>query len=415
MNNDKPLIVFTYAPAGLGHIRVANALIESLPTDFNSVIFSPSDSAIESIHRFASLNIFARRIMEWLQNGQVQTIFTRFYRKYLKTHTGDLFLEFTSLIKSQKNIPKTIIVVSTHFSLSYQLGVIKEKLEKELNTKIYLVVQVTDDSPQYIWYTDTSDLIIAPSKKTAQELQKYGSSEHLKYVPIEVLPYPINPSLIKCLSDEKIILRQKQFDPKSNEPINIMIPVSGAAVGMKFFFKTIEKLRQLSNRFIFYVVCRKAPFTENFIKKIEHKDYINLYVSENYQEVVSMYNRVYQNNIISSEITKPSEQSFKALLNHNSIGGSFLFFAKPVGRQEYDNLKFLKKNHLLSSETRGIVLPTGTTNCANIIYKFYSTGLLLDTFKKFKSDENNFEIQPTGAILFWKTVLKKFSSSNLNS
>ncbi len=406
---DKPLIVFTYAPAGLGHIRVADALMESLPKDIDSVTFSPSYEAIQWIHRFSSLNIFARRLMEWIQHGTPQTIFTRYYRKYLKTHTGDLFLEFTSLIKSQKKIPKTIIITSTHFGLTYQLGSIKEELEKELNTKIYLVAQITDDSPQYIWYTDTANLIIAPSLKTAQILQKYGAKENLKEVPFQVFPYPIIPSFIKTLSPEKLISRQKQYTPKSDELINIIIPISGAAVGMKFFTRIMEKLHKLSDRFIFHVVCRKAPFTQDFIKDIDNKDYINLYVSESYQEIVHMYNRVYQNHVISSEITKPSEQSFKALLKPDSVGGSFLFFANPIGRQEYDNLKFLKKNGLLSNNSRAIVLPVGSTSSAKFIYKYYQKGILLDAFKKFKPDRDNFEIQPTGAILFWKAVLNYFN------
>lgn len=406
---DKPLIVFTYAPAGLGHIRVADAFMNSLPSSYPSITFTSTHVALESLHRFMSLNIFARRLMEWVQHGTPQKIFTRYYRKYLKNHTENLFLEFTSLIKSQKNIPSKIVIVSTHFSLSYQLGTIKEQLEKELNTKIYLIAQITDDSPQYIWYIDTADLIVAPSLKTAQELQKYGQNENLKYVPFEVLPYPINPLFVKELTETRLNNRQKQFDPNGNEPINIMIPISGAAVGMKFFTKTIDKLRQFSNRFIFYVVCRKAPFTQKFIKKNEGKSYINLYVSQNYQEVVHMYNRIYENYVISAEITKPSEQSFKALLNQKSVGGSFLFFATPVGRQEYDNLKFLKKNNLLSIHSRGIVLPHGSTKCANLIHKLYQNNTLLETFKNFKSDKTNFEIQPTGAILFWKTVLKKFN------
>jgi len=405
----KPLIVFTYAPAGLGHIRVADALMESLPPDVDPITFSPSYEAIEWIHRFSSLNTLARRLMEWIQRGTPQTIFTRYYRKYLKTHTNNLFLEFTSLIKSQPNIPKTIIIASTHFGLTYQLGSIKQKLEAELNAKIYLVAQITDDSPQYIWYIDTADLIVAPSQKTAQILQKYGRKEHLKEVPFEVLPYPIIPSFIKSLSQNEIISRRQQYDSKSVEPINIIIPISGAAVGMKFFTRIIDKLHKLSDRFVFYVVCRKAPFTEDFIKRIEGKNYVKLFVSENYQEVVHMYNRVYQNNVISSEITKPSEQSFKALLKTDSVGGSFLFFAAPVGRQEYDNLKFLKKNGLLSANSRGVVLPKGSTNSAKFIYKYYNSGIILDAFKKFKADETNFETKCTGAILFWKTVLKRFS------
>jgi len=404
----KPLVISTYAPAGLGHLRVTDALMEAIPSDFDSMIFCPSDEITETMHRFTSQNIVARRLMEWVQHGTPQKIFTRKYRNFLKNNITDLFLEFTSLIKSQKSLPKTIIIVSTHFGLSHQLGVIKEMLEKYLKTKIYLIVQVTDDSPQYIWYVDSADLIFVPSEKTARKLQAYGKKEGLKKVNFQVNPYPLLPTFSEILSELKIINRQEQYNPKKKTPINIAIPISGAAVGMSFFVQLMESLHNLSDRFNFYVVCRKAPFTKNFINQIKDKSYINLFISESYQEVVNMYNSVYKKNIISSEITKPSEQSFKALLNNKSIGGSFLFFAKPVGRQEYDNLNFLKRNDFLSSNLRATILPEDPINCAKFINETYQSGFLLRAFKKFKPVQNNPEIGDNGTILFWKIIEKKF-------
>lgn len=404
----KPLVISTYAPAGLGHLRVLDALMEVLPADFDSIVFSPSDETIESLHRIASQNILARKLMEWFQHGTPQTVFTKKYRNFLKNNVTDLFLEFTSLVKSQKTLPKTVIIVSTHFGLSHQLGVIKERLEKYLDIKIYLVVQVTDDSPQYIWYVDSADLIIVPSEKTAQKLQVYGKKEGLREVEFKVLPYPVIPSFSNSLSESKVSSRQDQYNPKSDETINIAIPISGAAVGMNFFIQLIENLRKLSNRFNFYIVCREAPFTKNFINKIKDKNYINVFISENYQEVVHMYNSVYQNNVISSEITKPSEQSFKALLDTKSIGGSFLFFAKPIGRQEYDNLNFLRRNNFLSSNLRATILPEDPIHCAKFIHRTYQSGFLLKAFKKFKSAPDSSEIGDNGAVLFWQTVTEKF-------
>lgn len=403
---DKPLIVFTYAPAGLGHIRVADALIESLPKKYDSLVFSPSDPSIESIHRFTSLNRSARRLMEWFQRGKPQTIFTRYYRKYLKTHTGELFLEFTSLIKTQPEIPKKIIIVSTHFGLAYQLGSIKKDLEKALNTEIFLVVQVTDDSPQYIWYVDTADLIIAPSQKTVDELENYGVKEGLKKVMFEVLPYPVLSLFAKRLSNPSLLNRRDQYNPKKKNPINIAIPVSGAAVGTDFFTILMERLHRYSKRFYFFVICRRAPFTQKFIDRCQQKKYINLYASESYKEVIYIYDTVYLKNVISSEITKPSEQSFKALLDNDSIGGSFLFFANPVGRQEYDNLDFLAKNNLLSSNPRGVVIPKDPIQAANLIWKYYNDGILLDNFDKFRPIHNHPEVRDNGSTLFWRTILK---------
>lgn len=404
----KPLVVFTSAPAGLGHLRVSDALREGLPSDFDSIFFSPTNDILESLHRFTSKNIPARKLMEWFQNGIPQGIFTRVYRNFFKKNTQDLFLEFTSLIKSQKNLSKTVIIVSTHFELSHQLGVIKEKLEKCLNIKMFLVVQVTDDSPQYIWYVDSADLIFVPSEKTAKKLQSYGRKEHLKEVEFKIIPYPVAPSFSKTLSESRLTSRQEQYDPKSKELINIAVPISGAAVGISFLYKLMENLHKLSNRFNFYVICRKTSFTQNFIDQIKDKPYINLFISENYQEIINMYKNIYQNNVISSEITKPSEQAFKALLNNDSVGGSFLFFANPVGRQEYDNLNFLKRNNFFSSNLRAIILPKDPINSSKFINKIYQSGILLKAFKKFKQINNDYDLGDSGVELFWKTIKEKF-------
>ena len=401
----KPLVVLTYAPAGLGHLRVTDALKDGLPSDFDWVIFSPGDPTIETIHRFTSLNSFARRIMEWFQGGAPQRIFTKYYRKYLKTHTENIFLELTSLIKSQPSIPSKIIIVSTHFGLAYQIGVLKESLEKELKTEIKLVVQVTDDSPQYIWYVDVADLIIAPSQYTVDELKKYGSQEKLKKIPFSVIPYPVNPVLSESLSDLEIFQRQEQYNPESKSRINIIIPISGAAVGTDFFINLTKKLHRLSPRFYFHIVCRQAPFTKNFINKIQDKKYISLYVSESYKQIVDLYNDIYKNNIIAAEITKPSEQAFKALLKSNSIGGSFLFFAHPVGRQEYDNLNYLNRNNLLSITKRGVKLPFGSSNSADFIARVFSSGSLFESFKEHQNDKAR---SINTVALFWKEIKDKF-------
>ena len=49
-------------------------------------------------------------------------------------------------------------------------------------------------------------------------------------------------------------------------------------------------------------------------------------------------------------MTKPSEQAFKALISPNQVGGVILLFTNPVGRQEYDNLNFLKRHLLIPSD-----------------------------------------------------------------
>ena len=403
----KTLIVFTYAPAGLGHIRVADALIGGIPAGYPYVEFSPSDKTTEPMHRFTSLNMPARHMMEFFQRGAPEALFTKLYTGYLKSHTDEMLEQFVQLVRKQKGQPEKIVVVATHFGLAYQLGAIKDRLAKELNTKINLVVQITDDSPQTIWYVDLADLIIAPSHKTKNALQTFAAKNHLKKVPIEVAPYPVDLDFARVLARDQSSKRANQYDPDKESPINIAIPVSGAAVGMEFFLHLMGHLHKKSSRFVFHVVCRKAPFTQIFLRKVGHRDYVKLYVYSYYKTVVDMYKRVYMENVISAEVTKPSEQAFKALLRADSVGGSFLLFAEPVGRQEYDNIDFLERHGLLSDDAnnrRGYILPYGSKASADLIWDLFNGGKLLKTFKNFSTPPQTDELGDNGVSLFWGIV-----------
>jgi len=405
---DKTLVVFTYAPAGLGHIRVANALIEAIPECLPYVSFSPSDTTTETMHRFSSINTFARRLMEFTQSGRAGYLYTKLYTKYLKTHTDDLLSQFIHLVLAQKFKPTKIVIIATHFGHAYQLGELKGQISRSLGAKVSLVVQVTDDSPQDIWYVDTADLIICPSSKTKRALLEFAKKEELSFVPIEVVPYPVSLDFARELAVAKVVNRSHQFDPSKNTPINIIIPVSGAAVGMDFFSHIIHVLHEKSPRFVFHIVCRRAPFTVIFLHKMLHRNYVRLYVSDGYRETVEMYKKVYEENVISAEITKPSEQAFKALLDVNSIGGSYLLLAEPVGRQEYDNIAFLRRHGYIetgSKSTRGWVLPHGSKASAELIWSLYNDGVLKEAFNIFVKKESSDEIGSDGARQFWNAVL----------
>lgn len=132
----------------------------------------------------------------------------------------------------------------------------------------------------------------------------------------------------------------------------MIIPLSGAAVGTKNVETIISELKRLNNRFTFGVVVKDAPYTKLFINRLEkHSKYVKVYKSSDDKAIVDMYERVYMSNVISLEITKPSEQAFKALYYPKQRGGSVLLFAAPVGRQEFDNLDFLQRHKLLPTNT----------------------------------------------------------------
>ena len=259
-------LVFTYAPAGLGHLRVADALYHGLPEIVNPAVLGSRDTSIQVIHRITSIHPLARRIFEWLQSGPFSFSSNRLYRAYLRSGTSLVYEEMTRLIDEKFEPPKQVVVVSTHFGLAHKLAAIKEKLQKEIQAQIFLVVVVTDDTFQPIWYVDGADLIVVPSHQAKDAYmaygKKFGSGER-----IEVAPYPVSQSLGKALTSRAMIQKTNQLDPESKEPIRVSIPISGAAVGTDYSLNLIDELRSKSDRFVFHIVTKNAPYTKVFLSR----------------------------------------------------------------------------------------------------------------------------------------------------
>lgn len=344
------VIVFTYAPAGLGHLRVTDALYDGLPKHVTPLLLGSQDSFIQSIHRVFSIHPLLRSIFEWLQFGKQQYVFTWMYRSYLRIRTKLISQQLRTVLDQRIDKPEVVIIIATHFSLAHQIGAIKDRFEDEYGVQIILVVQVTDDSPQFMWYVYDADLIIVPSQRTRKELEHYALHQRLPQTKIRVNAYPISPSLSTPLSHHDFQHRVSQTDEISRSHIHVSIPVSGAAVGLSFSKELIDTLHAVSDRFVFHIVARSAPYTLMFLKDMIERKCVKLYVSSGDREVVNYYEDVYAKYPISLEVTKPSEQAFKSLLQPKLRGGSIILFSEPVGRQEYDNISFLQDHELVPNQ-----------------------------------------------------------------
>lgn len=349
LSQDGLEIVLTYAPAGLGHLRDMDALRDGMPKGVNSTLLYSNDESIRSLHRLTSINPFFRELMHFMQSGLPQTIFTFFYRHYLRSQTKEVKQYLLMEIENKK--PKKLVIVTTHFGFAHQVAAIKKEIEKETGCKIILVVQTTDDSPQYIWYVDGADLTFVNSEYMRKGLFEYGQKRHVPEIRMEINSCPLNPSLSVPLTAEEFINKTNQADPNSNIPIEVLVPISGAAVGTEYIYDLMKKLHAKSDRFVFHVVTKIAHYTKNFLHKLKDKDYIKVYASDNDKEVVDLYEEVIKKNVILLEITKPSEQAFKAILDPKVRGGILMLFTKPVGRQEYENLDYLIRRNLAPSKT----------------------------------------------------------------
>ncbi|MFZ3069376.1 MAG: hypothetical protein WA052_03650 [Microgenomates group bacterium] len=407
------LLIFTYAPAGLGHLRVTDALVDSRPKKYPYIMLGSYDKFITNIHRFTSTNPIAKWIFTTLQYGFLEDIFTVIYRWVLIKSSGQIYEQFKEIVAKQKGVDE-ILVVATHFGMAHQIGEVKERLMKETGIKIRLVVQVTDDTSQHIWCIKGTDLTFVPSNDTKNELETYAKKKKMN-LKFSVVPYPICPTLTKSISpgSEK---RQATFE-SVDMPINVAIPISGAAVGQTFIANLIKMMLTKSSRFHFWVLVRKAVYTEMFLSKLSKLPHVRLITGKNDNEMISLYELLYQENLMHLEITKPSEQSFKAILSPDLIGGSLLLFTSPVGRQEYENVEFLKRQGLMLGTKKLIPRAIRLSDDPKLASDFIMWGVDSGLFSRMSSGKYKFsdenlksgEVGPDGAYKFWEVVEKEFA------
>lgn len=346
------LIVVTFARAGLGHLRVANALMEALPDSASAVLLSTRDETSTFMHRLSSTNPAMRWIGERGQEGALERLFTRIYTRVLRRSARKLLPSLVSMLTPKNSKPRQVVFVCTHFGLAHQIGELKASLVEATEVKVRLVVVVTDDSPQKPWFVPEADLTIVPSKATASELQAQAKSSKTKAkYKIKAVHYPVSLKLAESLSKDKFEARRAQADPQSRSLVKISLPVSGAAVGLAFYENLVADLAERSPRYRFYIVSRISPHTSSFLDRMSTRAEAKIYQHEHDRLVVSKYIKMVQNTVLSLEVTKPSEQAFKALYTPSQKGGVILLFARPVGRQEWDNLAYLRRNRMIPSET----------------------------------------------------------------
>ncbi len=332
------LIVLTFAKAGLGHMRVAYALMEALPKNVNLVLFSSLDTAATFMHRITSINPFMRELGEAVQYGLAEHIFTALYIRVLRLKAKNLLPQFEAVLTQTK--AKRIVFVCTHFGLAHQIGELKATLAVR-GIQIRLSVVVTDDSPQRAWRVPEADLTIVPSKLTQARLAAPAS---------KAVHYPLSLKLGRMLDSKEFEYRLKQVQTQSKTKIKVCLPVSGAAVGLNFYYKLACSLFELNRRFCFYIVSRDSKHTKPFLDNIKNQPYANVYSYKFDRDVVLGYVNVILKNTIAFEVTKPSEQAFKALYSPKQAGGVILLLTSPVGRQEYDNLWYLSRNNFIPNK-----------------------------------------------------------------
>ncbi len=394
-------------------MRVTDALADSRPKDSPYVLLGSIDRFVTWIHRFTSINPFGKYVFLRSQYGMLEDIFTKTYRTLLIMTAGGIFNQLKEIVLHNAECTD-IWIVATHFGMAHQIGAIKDRLVKETKKNIKLIVQVTDDTSQHIWCVRGADLTFVPSRFVKSKFENYANKQKIGFVS-EVIPYPLSNMLTKPLP-KNLGTRQKVFADKSGR-INVAIPISGAAVGLMYFLNLVKELNRLSDRFVFWVLVKKTPFTEMFISVMTNIPNVNVLVGKNDIQMIELYELLYEKNLIHIEITKPSEQAFKSIIYPTNVGGSILLFTSPVGRQEKENIKFLERHRLMPISGLPIT-PRAIRVSQNpkIAAKFIKWGVNSGLFRKMTSPNLKFskkclssgEVGPDGARLFWKMAEKRF-------
>ena len=388
----------------------------SKPKEIPYELLGSSDPFMTWIHRITSVNFFLRKVYEAIQYGWLEDIFTICYSWYLRKTSGKIKKRLLEIIDAHPEVD-SIVVVATHFGLAHQIGAIKGYIKKLRKVDIVLAVQVTDDTSQHIWCVRGADITFVPSRQTRNELTVWAKSRKIRF-NCEVSPYPVSKELCVGFSGEGDT-RCKALGRESNEPINVVVPISGAAVGLDYLSSFLMNLDRMCGRFRFYVVSKRSSHTQKFLTKIGKLRWVQIVTGRNDNEVVRLYEKLYIDNMIHMEVTKPSEQAFKALIHPKFRGGCLILFSKPIGRQEYDNLSFLERHKLIyrfrAVETiaeqalppRGILLSENPEDASRMVLQMIEIGLAKKMVCEFEFSPASMmtsEVSEKGAWLFWEKL-----------
>jgi len=423
-------ILFATAPTGLGHIRVTEALKSELSPLIKTETIGIMNPTSQFLYRIVSQNLITRYLMEFLQTNPIgERVVAWFYTKKLRSRTRPIRLYLQTIITKRKGKPKTVVIVATHFALAHQIAACKKRIEHTLNLNIILAVVVTDDSPQIMWAVRGADYIFVPSKRTAHGITK-ELGDKVGSTKVIVSPYPLSKNIQQPLSEVQVAKRHEQVDPHADKRLQILIPISGAAVGLSYFQSLIPEVTKRKDIFC-TVVSRDSSYTKNFLEWCGQQKRIHILKSTSDHNVVLAYEKQMKQRVFAVEITKPSEQAFKALLTPSQRGGVILLFSKPVGRQEYDNISFLKRHGLMPNDSdekklarlfyfnqtslidqpflgrahhwRGIEIPWIGVEGGVAITRLYQSGVL-KAMSNFESSNSILELRGDGAKLFWERL-----------
>ncbi len=400
-----------------------DAIRDGRPGNITSFNIGITDIKSNRIHDLGSRVKLFVKLTEFYQTNPIAERFvTTFYTSYLRSHVKGVAEKFAAAAKEYPHL-KTWVIISTHFALAHSISAAKKILEEKFGIKIILCVVVTDDSPQRIWAVPNANLTFVASEFTKNKLTNFFPKD--KAESVKIISFPIASRLSQSMTISQFKHVIDQLKPESTYATHIEIPVSGAAVHLNFFGKFINILCR--ENYLFTIIGQESILTKAFFKDIQKLPRVQLSIGVDPWQTVKFYESLfYQPNRPSIEITKPSEQAFKVLLNPRQRGGVILLLTNPIGRQEYDNLNFLIRNGFMANTEeqkmlfvekdlqkwnekaknwRAIRLPDDPVAATDFIKRLKAAGIFYSMLS-FVNKEEKMNLRTDGVDKIWEEIEK---------
>lgn len=310
-------IIVTYASAGKGHFRAAEAIYDYIRENRPDIDIKLIDILEKTNALFKSSYIFGYSLLIkqlpllwqwgfWLTNLRPLRLFTGLIAYTFNRLNSEKFVEF--LIQENPDF-----IISTHFFPSEICATVKKA--KKIKSK--LVTIITDFIVHPFWISKVIDIYIVASEFTKKQLLLEGIKEN----SIREFGIPIHSKFLKQYDRAKIC---KKFGLDENR-FTILIMTGSFGLG-----PLGEIVRALYSEVQILVICgiNKKLYTR---LKNRNLSYVKVFgFVDNMQELMAVTDII---------ITKPGGVTISEILNMELVP----LFISPIPGQETGNVEVLKK------------------------------------------------------------------------
>jgi processive 1,2-diacylglycerol beta-glucosyltransferase len=308
-------VLITYASAGAGHRRAAEAVYDYLKNNRRDLTLELVDivpfsnpffrfcynSGYQFLVHYAT---WLWAFFFWMTKFKLTRWFSRKFAvivNYLSCH------KFVQFLKNEK----FDFIISTHF-LNSELAA-NLKLKNQIRAK--LITVITDFGVHPFWVSNGTDIYVVASDFTKDRLLKAGASEDR----IQVLGIPFSTNFVRSRNREQLAakfgIEAKKFT------VLIMTGSFGAGPLEEIARSICEDMQVL-------VVCAKNKLLFQRLQKINLKNVVVFGFIDNAEELMTVSDVI---------VTKPGGLSIVELLNM----GLLPVFVAAIPGQEEDNIKAL--------------------------------------------------------------------------